>query len=242
MIYPVSGIVLRTVKYGDTSVVVTMYTDLFGLQAYMVNGVRKSGKNYKAYLYQPGSVLEVEVYHNQLKNLQRIKEARWKKVYHLIFTDVIRNAVNSFLIELLLRSIIAEEKNEDLYLFAEQELFRLDEAPEKGVADIPLKFMLRLPAYLGFGIENNYRDQFPLFSPHDGRFVSNSHEPGTILSSELNNALSMTLKNLNNSQQLPLNGKTRNSLLHLLEEFYQYHVAGFSRLKSLDVLEMILRG
>ncbi len=33
------GIVLRTVKYGETSVIVTIFTELFGIQSYIVNGV-----------------------------------------------------------------------------------------------------------------------------------------------------------------------------------------------------------
>ncbi|MFL5786527.1 MAG: recombination protein O N-terminal domain-containing protein [Flavisolibacter sp.] len=36
MIHKTKGIVLRTVKYGETSLVVTMFTELLGLQYYIV--------------------------------------------------------------------------------------------------------------------------------------------------------------------------------------------------------------
>ena len=42
MVHKTKGIVLRTVKYGETSVIVTILTELFGLQSYLVNGVRTS--------------------------------------------------------------------------------------------------------------------------------------------------------------------------------------------------------
>ena len=44
MTHKTKGIVLRTVKYGETSLVVIMFTELFGIQTYMVNGVRSAKK------------------------------------------------------------------------------------------------------------------------------------------------------------------------------------------------------
>ncbi|MFT3936946.1 MAG: recombination protein O N-terminal domain-containing protein [Chitinophagaceae bacterium] len=59
-IHHTKGIVLRTVKYGETSVIASIYTELFGLQSYLVNGVRTSSKKGpgKASLFQPGSILD----------------------------------------------------------------------------------------------------------------------------------------------------------------------------------------
>ena len=44
MTHKTKGIVLRTVKYGETSVIVTILTELFGLQSYLINGVRSSSR------------------------------------------------------------------------------------------------------------------------------------------------------------------------------------------------------
>ena len=101
MIHQTKGIVLRTIKYGETSVVVNIFTELFGIQSYLVNGVRSSGKTSKASFFQPGSILDMEVYHNELKNLQRIKEFKWGYLYQHIFSDIFKNAVALFMVELL---------------------------------------------------------------------------------------------------------------------------------------------
>ena len=60
MIHKTKGIVLRAVKYGETSLVVTIFTELFGLQSYLVNGVRTPTKKgtAKANLFQPAAMLE----------------------------------------------------------------------------------------------------------------------------------------------------------------------------------------
>ena len=89
MIHKTKGVVLKTVKYGETSVIVTIYTELFGLQSYIVNGVRKSSKKGpgKANLFQPANLLDLVVYHNELHNLQRIKEFKWAHIYQHILSE-----------------------------------------------------------------------------------------------------------------------------------------------------------
>src|SRR5882672_9774756 len=98
MTHKTKGIVLRTVKYGETSVIVAVYTELFGIQSYLVNGVRISSKKSpgKSALFQPSAILDLVVYHNDLKNLQRIKEYKWGWLYRTIFSDVFSNAVALF--------------------------------------------------------------------------------------------------------------------------------------------------
>src|ERR1700694_4166459 len=107
MIHKTKGIILRTVKYGETSLVVTVFTELFGLQSYLVNGVRAAVKKGtpKAALFQPSAILELVAYHNELKNLQRLKEFRWAYLYRHLLSDVRKNAVALFMIELLTKCL-----------------------------------------------------------------------------------------------------------------------------------------
>src|SRR5438045_5355691 len=102
-VHKTKGIVLRTVKYGETSIIAAMYTELFGLQSYLINGVRTSSRKGpgKASLFQPGAMLDLIVYHNDLKNLQRIKEFKWGYLYKHIFSNILKNAVALFMVELL---------------------------------------------------------------------------------------------------------------------------------------------
>jgi DNA repair protein RecO (recombination protein O) len=87
MIHKTKGIVLRSVKYGETSVIVTILTELFGLQSYLVNGIRKqSGKPVsKQDCSNPLAILDLVIYHQETKNLQRLKEYSWNYLYQNIF-------------------------------------------------------------------------------------------------------------------------------------------------------------
>src|ERR1700737_1159994 len=116
-LYKTRGIVLRTVKYGETSLIATLFTELFGLQSYLVNGVRASSKKGpgKANLFQPAAILDLVVYHSDLKNLQRIKEFRWSYIPQEIFSDIRKNAVSVFMVEILSRSLKQPEAHEELF-------------------------------------------------------------------------------------------------------------------------------
>ena len=110
------AIILRTVKYGETSLVVTAFTELFGLQTYLVNGVRTAKKSgLKASLYQPASVVDMEVYHNERNTMHRIKECNRAHVFNNILTDVVKNSVALFLMELLYKLLKQPEQNSDLF-------------------------------------------------------------------------------------------------------------------------------
>src|ERR1043165_1144267 len=104
MIQKTKSIVLRSVKYGETSLVVTMFTELFGLQSYMVNGIRMASKKSgggKAMFFQPAAILDLVAYHNEFNNLQRIREYKWDYLYQNVLSDVRKNSVALFMVELL---------------------------------------------------------------------------------------------------------------------------------------------
>ena len=98
MIQKTKGIVLRSVKYGETSLVVTIFTELAGLQSYLVNGVRQTSSkgNVKAIMFQPSAILDLIAYHNEFKNLQRLKEFKWSYLYQHVLSDVHKKRGSGF--------------------------------------------------------------------------------------------------------------------------------------------------
>ena len=82
------AIVLRTTKYGETSLICTLFTELFGVQSYLLKGVRHVGvksKTNRAGLLQIGSQLDVVVEHKPNKSLQTIKELFFRNIPYSIF-------------------------------------------------------------------------------------------------------------------------------------------------------------
>lgn len=244
MIHKTKGIVLRTVKYGETSVIVTIYTELFGLQSYIINGVRKSSKKGpgKANLFQPASLLDLVVYHNELHNLQRIKEFKWSYLYETVLFDIRKNAVALYMIELLQKTIKQPESNAELYAFIEDAFMHLDKSSDTVAANFALFFALHLTFFFGFRISDSYSKENTILDLQEGVFVSTPPSHMYYLDAQLSYITSQLLKVAQpyELEQIQLNAETRRTLLQAFEHFYALHIAGFGSMRSTPVLQEIL--
>ena len=115
MIFKTRGIVFRFTKFKETSIIVTIFTEEFGLQSYIVNGVRsKSAKNRIA-LYQPLTLLNLVVYHRENANIERIKEISCLYPYRTLTTDVKKSTLAMFLNELLNKTVRDESHTAEIF-------------------------------------------------------------------------------------------------------------------------------
>jgi DNA repair protein RecO (recombination protein O) len=241
LIHSTKGIVLRTIKYGETSVIGWIFTELFGIQSYMVNGVRTSGKTSKAHFFQPASILEMQVYHNDLKNLQRIKDLRWAHLYKNIFSDITKNSVALFMVELLQKNLKQPETNETLFHFCEDAFLFLDIADAAITANFPIYFAIHLAQILGIRLLDNYSEENNIFNLAEGSF-SNEKSATDQLSVEISFYISQFLKTIQpeDLREIKMNRNTRMSILKSLESYYSWHVPEFETMKTLNVLSEVL--
>ena len=244
MIFKTKGIVLRTVKYGETSLVVSIYTELFGLQSYIVNGVRtftKKGPG-KANLFQPAAILDLVIYHNELKNLQRLKEFKWSYLYANILSDVRRNAVALFMVELLQKTIKEPETNASLFYFIEDAFMHLDNATPGVMANFALFFALHLTSFFGFMISDDFSDKKNILDLQNGTFVNELPDHPHFLEGQFSYITSQLLKVMQPEEleQLKLNQDFRRILLQAYQNFYALHIQEFGTMKTLVVLQEVL--
>lgn len=242
-LHKTKGIVLRTVKYGETSLVVTIYTELFGVQSYLVNGVRTSSRKGpgKANLFQPAAILDLVVYHNELKNLQRIREFRWGVLYQQIFFDVLKNSVALFMVELLQKCLKQPEPNPELFYFIEDAFLHLDAGQSRVLANFPLFFILHLAGFFGLRIDDIYNERVTFFDLVEGHFVSEHPHHPHVLEGNYSYITAQLLRARQPSelQELALNQETRRILLEAYLTFYTLHVPEFGELRTLAVLQTV---
>jgi DNA repair protein RecO (recombination protein O) len=238
------GIVLRTIKYGETSIIVTIFTELFGVQSYLVNGVRTSSKKGtgQAALFQPTAILDLVVYHSELKQLQRIKEFKWDHLYQHILSDVKKNTVALFMVELLTKCLKQPESHPDLFHFTEDAFRTLDQSNNAVTANFALYFALHLPVFFGFRIHDNYSTKNNLLDLQEGEFVDQLPRHPYFLDDKQAEITSQLLKTQRpeDLEQLKLNHDFRRSLLAGIEKYYSFHIHDFGSMKSLPVLKEIL--
>lgn len=244
MTHKTKGIVLRTIQYGETSIITTIYTDLFGLQSYLVKGVRQSSKKSQAKTayFQPGSMLDMEVYHNNIKNLQFIKEYKWSFLYNAILFDVVRNAITQFMVELFQRSIKQPEANAELFYLLEGSLMQADKASDIIVANLPLYFALHLAAELGFQLQGSYSIETPVLDLKEGMYIEEAPAHLQYVSGNIAEIISKIqhINFYNDLENISLNREKRREILDVLLQYISLHVTEFKELKSLPVLQEVL--
>ena len=245
MLHNTKGIVLRSIKYGETSVIVSIYTELFGIQSYLINGVRKSSKKStgSSASFQPAALLDLVVYHNDLKQLQRVREFRWSYLYEHVFFDVRKNAVSLYMVELLQKCFKQPEKNEVLYEFIEDAFIHLDKAEGAVVGNFALYFALHLAGFFGFRIEDNYApEKNNVLDLEEGVFTWSHPSHPHCIEGTLAETTSQLLKTMQPDElkHIRLNQAARRQLLQAYEDYYALHLPDFGRLKSLPVLQELL--
>lgn len=245
MLHQTQAIVLRTVAYGDTSLIVSALTEQFGIQQYLVKGARKASKkggSAQASFLQPAALLELVVYHQELRQLQIIKEMKWALVYQRVMSSVTRNAIALYMTELLSKCMKQPEANSPLFELAAGALRLLDECDDAVAANLPLHFTLQLAAELGFGLEDEYSATAPVLDLKEGRFVAEPPIHGFYLQPPLSEVTHQLLQHENpvTLYRIRLNKLQRRELLQSYAHFFHYHVADFGQLKTLAVLQAVL--
>lgn len=241
MLVKTQGIVLKNTRYSDSSVISKIYTRQLGIQTYMINGVYSPKAAIKPSLLQPLSLLEMVVYNNPVKNIQRIKEAKSQPPLQHLHFDVVKSAIGMYMAELIYRTVKEEEPNENLYDFLENIILRIDNS-EESLALWPLYFTLHFTQWLGFFPNNNWSLDNIYFSIEEGSFMPIMQSQALFIeppySGYLSRILSTKIDALSD-EEIP-----KASRLHLLDrmmDYYKVHLSDFSTLKSLSVLSSLMK-
>jgi DNA repair protein RecO (recombination protein O) len=237
MLHKSRGLVFRSSEYGETSLVVQIYTELFGIQSYIINSVRKKHARVHSNIFQPLTPVDLVVYHKERPGLQRISDIRPNPPLANISFDVSKSSMIFFLDEVLLKSIREEEANPALFDFIFNSVMWLD-GPHPAGNDFHLIFLLLLSRHLGFYPQNNYDEEHNIFNLREGLFQSSFPEHPHFISEPLSRCFA-ELMNADYSFSLNISSSERRTLISLMLEYFALHVEGFGNVKSHKVLEQV---
>ncbi len=239
MLHKTRGIVLNYIKYSESSLIVTIYTELYGRQSFIVQGVRGKKSKIKANLFQPLFLLDMEVYHKPKRDLQRAKEIQNAYIFTSLPYDLKKSTLAIFIAEILYKTIQEQEPNSELfnYLFNSIQLLDLK---EKGTSNFHIYFLIHLTKYLGFFPNNNYSAINCYFDLKAGNFVQIKPMHFSVLEREASKILSrLLIFSDNQHEELIIDYKIRIQLLEKIIEYFTLHNEGISGIKSLEVLKEV---
>jgi DNA repair protein RecO (recombination protein O) len=227
MLHTTQGIVLGYIKYRETSIIAKIFTKDLGLQAYIIQGVRAKKPKYNIALFQPLTLLDMVVYHQKQRGVQRVAEVQRYTPNSDILANIKKATIVVFLAELLAKVIREEERNEDLFDFLWRAVVSLNEQTV-GYEFFYLTFMLQLGHYLGFGI-STVQDIYTQLR-RSGQHWEIDQETLEGLNALLSGKV---------SGHVNMDRVVKRRVTEAIIKFYQLHIDSLYTLKSLKVLQEI---
>tara|TARA_R110001583_G_scaffold43445_20_gene138242 strand:- start:788 stop:1507 length:720 start_codon:yes stop_codon:yes gene_type:complete len=231
------AIVLSALKYGDTSLIVKAFTLSDGLKSYLLKGVMASRKGkVKIGYFQPLTQLELVANHKNKGSLETIREVRVSYPYQTLHSDISKNAITLFLAEMLANSIQEEESNEGLFLYVESALQWLD--ANGRITNFHIYFLIDLTKYLGFYPDTNnmFGNYFDLL---EGEFTNAISLNPNISGDNLNYFKRFLGINFDTIHTIKMKKPARQQLLQTIVLYFELHLQGFRKPKSLDILNEV---
>ncbi|MEM6864233.1 MAG: DNA repair protein RecO [Bacteroidota bacterium] len=231
------AIVFSSLKYGDTSLIVKAFTESDGLKSYLLKGVLNARKGrLKPAYFLPLMQLEVVANHKNKGTLERIREVKITHPYTSLHTDIVKNSLVLFLAEMLGGCIQEQEQNKGLFNYLEYSLIWLDD--HKANPNFHLLFLLNLTKYLGFYPDTSLAHA-PYLDLQEGSFsfvpTLNPMLQGENLT-HLNRLLGINFDAL---PTIKMSKTQRRELLKMVVLYFQLHLHGFRKPKSLEVLNAV---
>ena len=223
MLVSTKGIVFRFVKFRETSIIATIYTEELGLNSYIINGVRSPKSSIKIGYFEPLTLVELTAYHKPESDIDRLKEIKSAYPLQEIRQNIYKSSISLFLTEIINKCIVEKHKNEELFQFLFQSIITLEVSAQNN--DFHLQFLLKLAKHLGFGIHN--QESFLQVTTNQGFY----QDPVN---------LRILQKLLESDLSVPplLDSEKRQIILGDILQYYHLHI-DLPKLKSLNVLQTI---
>lgn len=243
MLQKVEGLVLRSIKYSETSLICDVYTRELGLRTYIISGVRRKKSRIAPGLLQPMALVDLVVYHREDKDINRIKEIKPSYIYQSLPFDVAKGAIGLFMTEVVQRTLKDPLSQPHLFDFLKQSYQYLDHTTLP-VAHYPSWFLVHFAPYLGLRPHPKAATVAldTVFDYATGQWIGAETAVGHHYFFDAQNTqLLAAFLDLDRAacSSLGLSSADRRSFLEDLLRYYRYHLENFGTLNSLEVLQTV---
>ena len=242
MLKKTEAIVLHALKYGESKLIVDLFTRETGRLSCVV-GIPKTGRGrLKKQYFQALNLIDVECDMRPNVQLQHLRDARLLYPYSSVTVEPAKMSVIMFLAEFLYHALRGEQQPDvALFDYMKHSLLWLD-AAEGGYANFHLSFLIHLSRFLGVGLPRNIprEGNGRFFDLREGEFcdVPPLHQE-FLRPEEAARIHSMLRMDYQNMHLFRLNHGERNRCLDVILAYYRLHLPAFPELKSLQVLQAL---
>ena len=241
MLTKTQAIVLHAIKYGETRLIVDMFTKVFGRQAFIVSIPKTPKGKVKKQFFQPLTILEIETDIRPRQQLQKLHDVRLAAPFASIPFEPDKLAISLFVAEFLYYALRSEQRNELLYEYLENSIVWLD-GQQSSFANFHLVFLLRLTRFLGFYPNlDDYKDG-DYFDLRESVFMPMPPVHRDFLHPEEAQKVQLMMRmDFPTMHLFRMSHQERNRLLEVSLKYYRLHLPDFPEMKSIEVLQALYK-
>lgn len=231
------AIVLHTIKYGDSSLIIDLLTEEEGRLTFIVKLSKTMKGKMKKQYFQPMTLLDIEFDFRPNANMQHIKDIRIDIPFTTIPFNPIKTSILLFISEFLLYATRSEQYNKTLFLFVKKSIEWLD-ASVSNFANFHLTFMLHLSKFIGFFPNLSKPKSYDFFDLRNAEFCQYSPIHIDYLKpDDAKTLLKLFRMNYNNMRFFRFSRNERNEITETILKYYTLHIPSMPKLNSLTILK-----
>ncbi len=239
MLVKTNAVVLNSLKYGESQIIVDLFTETHGRLSFIQRLPRTSRSSVKKQFFQPLTILVIEFDYRQSQKLQRMKDASIAYPFVSLPFDALKLSIALFLAEFTCYCTRSEQANPPLYLFVENSVRWLDMC-ESGFANFHIVYMLHLTRFVGFYPNLDDDSSKAYFDMRAGCFVTHVPvHPDFLVPAEAHEIRLLMRLNYTTMRLLSLSRSERNRIVDVILQYYRLHQPDFPEMKSLPVLQQL---
>ncbi|MBN2612068.1 MAG: DNA repair protein RecO [Bacteroidales bacterium] len=239
MLSKTRGIILHHVKYGESGIIVHIYTEHYGRQSCIVNISKSRRSSVKQSSLLPLSLVDLEIYFKEGKEIHRIKEISNYLPLISIHQEIIKSTIAIFIAELLCKTLHEAESNPQMFEFLFHAIQYLD-AESDGVGNFHVMFLVQYSKFLGifpkFDLNSLFNKEF---SERSFSYINDFEFFLNLPKDTLNSLEEFSYKSFQDIGEIKINYETRMLLLEKLLDFYKLHFENIGQIKSLQVMKEV---
>ncbi len=227
---------MHATKYGDTSLIVKIFTQQQGNQSFIVKSAYRKNSRFAASYFSPLAVMDISYDDHNKGSLKYLKDITPRTTAAQMYYDPAKSSILLFYNEILYKLLMDSGQDEVLFDFLQEEIAKVH-ASSGNMAELPLRFLLRLSRVMGYEPEDNFSDSTPYFSLEECRFQPFYMEDAGFLSRQQSEYLHLLLTC---NEPVPVSRGVRNALLKGLVAYFQMHNEQIRKIDSLEILSTVL--
>ena len=237
MLTKTQAIVLHSLKYGETRLIVDMFTRSQGRQSFIVSIPKSVKGKIKKQLFQPLTLLEIESDLRPKLQLQKLSDVRLASPFSSIPFDPNKLSISLFIAEFLYYALRSEQHNEPLFAYIVNSIQWLDAQTDR-FANFHLVFLMRLSRFLGFYPNLDHYQTGDYFDLRESIFLSTPPVHRDFLHPQEAEKIQLMMRmDFPTMHLFRMSHQERNRLLEVSLIYYRLHLPDFPELKSVSVLQ-----